>query len=51
MVMRHTCGAGSGCVVDGVAAPHVQLPRGDLICHAAPPANPPRFVHLYSFLT
>jgi hypothetical protein len=27
------------------------LPRGNLICHVAPPANPPRFACLYSFLT
>ena len=35
----------------GEAAQRVQLPRGDLICHAAPPTNLPRFTCLYSFLT
>jgi hypothetical protein len=29
----------------------VHLPRGDLILHASPPPNPPRFLHAYPFLT
>jgi hypothetical protein len=45
------CGAASCRAVHGEAAPCVQLPRGDLICHAAPQANLPRFARLYSFLT
>ena len=43
VVMRHTCGAPSWCAVHGEAALRVHLPRGDVICHAAPLANLPRF--------
>jgi hypothetical protein len=35
----------------GEAAWHVCLPRGDLIRHVAPSANPYRFACLYNFLT
>ena len=35
----------------GEAAWHVCLPRGDLIHHVAPPANPHRFACMYSFFT
>ena len=34
-----------------VARDFVQVPRGNLICHAAPPPNLPRFSHVYHFLT
>ena len=34
-----------------VAHEFVQVPRGNLICHAAPPPNLPQFSHVYPFLT
>ena len=44
-------GAPSCRAVCDDGTPRVHLPRGDLILHASPPLNPPRFSRAYLFWT